>query len=224
MAKESRIVGLDSNGKLIGDYGEPLMPPSHWAFLPAGDAGITRKVTVNGNYWRVQIKKGRRTISKGIWASAAIIAEAQSAVTSLRSTDAYQKRSTYDKQRRQQKQDQYKIEFINAVRTFLNFDKTHKTLEETIARAVTEHAIPVGSGTVARTSMIPINERAARAVIAWMRHKTTAYDNLNIAKIKGERRAVRRALAEESKTILNKYRNNSEIPINCPLQIAVKKL
>ncbi|MDP4208145.1 MAG: DUF2293 domain-containing protein [Bacteroidota bacterium] len=224
MAKEGRIVGLDSNGKLIGDYGDPLTPPSHWAFLPAGDAGITRKVTANGDYWRVQVKKGRRTISKGIWASAAIIAEAQRTVTSLRTSDAYQKRSTYDKQRRQQKQDQYEIEFTNAVRDFLNFDKTHKTLEETIARAVTEHAIPVGSGTVARTSMIPVNERAARAVIAWMRHKTTAYDNLNIARIKGERRAVRRALAEESKAILHKYRNNSEIPINCPLQIAVKKL
>ena len=224
MVNKGRIVGIDSKGKLTGDYGEPLTPPSHWEFLPAGDAGVTRKVTANTDYWRVQVKKGRRTISKGIWASSAIIAEAKNNVTAQRNTEAYKNRSEYDKQRRQQKQDQYEVEFTNAVRSFLNFDKKHKSIEESIAYAVTKHAIPVGSGTVARTSMIPVSERASRAVIAWMRHKTTAYDNLKIARIKGERRAVRRELAELSVTILNKYRNNSVIPINCPLQIAVKRI
>jgi hypothetical protein len=43
---------------------------------------------------------------------------------------------------------------------------------------VTTHAAPVGSGTVARTERIPIERRAEAAVIAWMRHQTTAYDNL----------------------------------------------
>lgn len=224
MAFEGRIVGLDSKGKLIGDYGEPLTPPAHWSFLPAGDAGVTRKVTANTDFWRVQVKKGRRTLSKGIWASTAIIAEAQRSVTSQRTTDAYKNRCEYDKQRRQQKQDQYEIEFTQAVRHFLNFDPTHQSIEETIAHAVTQHAIPVGSGTVARTSMIPLGERASHAVIAWMRHKTTAYDHLNIARIKGERRAVRRSLAEQSLAILNRYRHNTSIPINCPLHIAVKKL
>jgi hypothetical protein len=224
MANEGRLVGLDSKGKLVGDYGEPLTPPSHWVFLPAGDAGVTRKVTAKGDYWRVQVKKGRRTISKGIWAPSAIVAEAQSTVTAQRTTDAYKNRMEYDKQRRQQKQDQYEIEFTNAVRAFLHFDSTHKAIEEAITRAVTAHAIPVGSGTVARTSMIPIGERAARAVIAWMRHQTTAYDNLNIARIKGERRAVRRALAEQSVAVLSKYRNNSTIPVNCPLKMAVMPL
>ena len=224
MANAGRIVGLDAKGKLVGDYGEPLTPPGHWAFLPAGDAGVTRKVTANGDYWRVQVKQGRRTISKGIWASSALIAEAQKLVDAQRSTEAYKNRSEYDKQRRQQKQDQYEVEFFNAVRAYLKFDKVHEPMEAVIAQAVTKHAIPVGSGTVARTSMIPIGERAAHAVIAWMRHQTTAYDNLNIARIKGERRAVRRALAEQSVAVLNKYRNNGAIPVNCPLLIAVKKM
>ena len=55
------------NGTLIGEKGEKLTPPDGWAFLPAGDAGITRKVTAKGIFWRVQAQMGRRIISKGIW-------------------------------------------------------------------------------------------------------------------------------------------------------------
>lgn len=224
MADKGRMVGLDAKGKLVGDYGEPLTPPAHWAFLPAGDAGLTRMVTANTDFWRVQVKKGRRTMSKGIWASANVIAEAQKCIAQQRSTEAYQKRTEYDKQRRQLKQEQYEEEFTQAVKHYLKFHSTHQQLEEAIAQAVTRHAIPVGSGTVARTTMIPLSERAAKAVIAWMRHQTTAYDNLKIARIKGERRAVRRELAQQSVEILNRYRSNVGIPINCPLQIAVRKI
>jgi tryptophan-rich sensory protein len=49
-----------------------------------------------------------------------------------------------------------------------------------LADAVTQHATPVGSGTVARTECIPTHERAEAAVIAWMRHHTTAYDEMAI--------------------------------------------
>jgi hypothetical protein len=97
-------------------------------------------------------------------------------------------------------------------------------MEKKLARAVTIHAIPVGSGTVARTQLIPIEERAAHAVIAWMRHQTTAYDNLKIARIKGERRAVRRSLAQQSVELLASYREGRASIENCPLQIAMNKL
>ena len=38
----------------------------------------------------------------------------------------------------------------------------------------------------------PCQERAEAAVIAWMRHQTTAYETMKIARIKGGRRQVRR--------------------------------
>ena len=41
---------------------------------------------------------------------------------------------------------------------------------------MTLHATPVGTGTVARIERIPMNERAEAAVIAWLRHRTTAYN------------------------------------------------
>ena len=87
-----------------------------------------------------------------------------------------------------------------------------------MAEAVTVHAVPVGSGTVARTAMIPIEERAAKAVIAWMRHRTTAYDSMAIARIKGERRQVRRMLAQRSVELLRAYREGRDSNPDCPLQ------
>ena len=107
---------------------------------------------------------------------------------------------------------------------FLAFHPVHQELEKKLAIAVTAHAIPVGSGTVARTQMIPVEERAARAVIAWMRHQTTAYDNLKIGRVKGERRTVRRMLAQQSVELLANYREGRLIPENCPLKKALSKI
>lgn len=215
------IVTPGPNGTLINQYGEITSPPAHWAFLPAGDAGITRKITAKGHYWRVQIKKGRRTISKGIWAPSQTIQLAQQEVSAVRQTDAYKKKQLSALVRRDQKQSAYESEFCEAVQKYLNFNDVHKSIEERIARMVTAHAIPIGSGTVARTSMIPIEDRASRAVIAWMRHRTTAYDQLTIQRIKGERRRVRRLLAEHSITLLKKYRQGLPADLNCPLQKAL---
>jgi hypothetical protein len=92
-----------------------------------------------------------------------------------------------------------------------------------LAEAVNKHDVPVGSGTVARTAMIPIEERAAKAVIAWMRHQTTAYDHTPVARIKGERRAIRRKFAQQSVTLLEKYRNGEIVYDNCPLYRAIQE-
>ena len=87
---------------------------------------------------------------------------------------------------------------------------------------MTEHATPVGSGTVARTKRIPVERRAEAAVIAWMRHQTTAYDSMHIPRIKGERRQVRRELAEISRAVLDLHRGDApHAPAACPLCKAV---
>lgn len=222
MESEKRIVKPGNNGSLIGEKGEKLNPPVGWTFLPAGDAGITRKVTSAGSFWRVEIKKGRRTISLGIWAPENTILQAKEQVASVRVTGEYQKKRVADLKRREKKQGEYELEFCHSVENFLNFHEKYKQLERKLAGLVTAHAIPVGSGTVARTQLIPVEERAARAVIAWMRHQTTAYDTLKIARVKGERRAVRRGLAEQSVAVLANYRSGKEIDTDCPLFQALK--
>ena len=86
---------------------------------------------------------------------------------------------------------------------------------------MTLHATPVGSGTVARTKRIPVEQRAEAAVIAWMRHQTTGYDNLVIPRIRGERREVRRMLAARSRQLLEHYRRGLSLKTSCPLQQAL---
>jgi hypothetical protein len=90
-----------------------------------------------------------------------------------------------------------------------------------LARAVTDHATPVGSGTVARTKRITVAQRAEAAVIAWMRHQTTGYDGMTIPRLKGKRREVRRMLARRSHELLDAYRRGEPVPEGCPLQKAL---
>ena len=90
-----------------------------------------------------------------------------------------------------------------------------------MARAVTDHATPVGSGTVAKTKRITVEQRAEAAVIAWMRHQTTGYDGIVIARVKGRRREVRRMLAQRSKELLARYRRGEQVPEECPLKKAL---
>ena len=106
--------------------------------------------------------------------------------------------------------------------TFLDFASCHADLAERLADAVTKHATPVGSGTVARTQRIPIERRSESAVIAWLRHGTTAYDNMKIVRVKGKRREVRRMLAEQSRRLLEGYRVGDDVdPQKCPLRRAL---
>ena len=115
------------------------------------------------------------------------------------------------------------IRFRQAVVDFLNFAPRYHDFAWDLADAVTDQAVPVGSGTVARTERIPLPVRAEAAVIAWMRHQTTAYDRMTIARIKGERREVRRRLAERSRALLSRYRAGEDIdPATCPLAQALK--
>jgi hypothetical protein len=224
MESEKRIVHPGNQGNLIGEKGEILLPPASWSFLPAGDAGITRKVTSKAVFWRVEVKKGRRIISLGIWAPETAISHAKEDVEKLRLTDGYKKKRVTDVNRRDKKQREYEAEFCKAVETYLGFDPIHKAIEKKLARAVTVHAIPVGSGTVARTQLISIEERARHAVIAWMRHQTTTYENVKIARIKGERRAVRREFAGQSIALLSNYRQGRIPSEDCPLKKALSQI
>jgi hypothetical protein len=195
--------------------------PDDWELLPPGDAGLTRRVKAAGLSWTVKEQKGRRTFSQGVYASAATIAKIKADLDAERSTESYAKRKVADANRREKKQDEYVDTFRDAVLHFLKFDPRYHDLADRLATEVTKHATPVGSGTVARTERIPVEQRAESAVIAWMRHQTTAYDNMQIPRIKGKRREVRRMLATKSREMLRVYRDGKDAAVNCPLQQAL---
>jgi hypothetical protein len=201
--------------------GTVLTAPVGWALLPPGDASLTRRVKEAGDHWVVQEKKGRKTFSRGVWAPAATIDRVRAELEVERATASYAKRKQADARRRDKAHAEYVEDFFGAVVTFLGFHPNHAGLADRLARAVTDHATPAGSGTVARTRRIPVGERAEAAVIAWMRHQTTGYDGMAIPRAKGRRREVRRLLARRSQELLARYRRGEPVPEGCPLRKAL---
>ncbi len=222
MAHIHRIVQPGrKEGTVLSESGEGLTPPDDWAFLPAGDAAITKRVKTKGATWVVQVRRGRRLISKGIWAKEAHILASRNEIEAKRATPAYARRREQDLARRESKHKAYVGEFCAEVVIFLDFHPRYQNEANILAEKVTDHATPVGSGTVARTERIPVARRAEAAVIAWMRHQTTAYDSMNIARVKGKRREVRRRLAAKSVELLQAYRQGHEVAEHCPLHKAL---
>ena len=201
--------------------GKVLTVPEGWALLPPGDAALTRRVKAAGPHWIIQEKKGRKVFSRGVWAPAGTIEKVRAELEAERSTDAYARRRQADARRRDKAQAEYVEDFYGAVVEFLDFHPRYADLARQIARAVADHAAPVGSGTVARTKRIPIEQRAEAAVIAWLRHQTTAYDTIKIPRVKGKRREVRRMLAQGSQELLGRYRRGEAVGKECLLRGAV---
>ncbi len=204
------------------DSGQCLDVPPDWALLPPGDAGLTRRVKKAGPTWTVRERKGRRKFSRGVWAPRDRIATLRAELEAEREDPAYERRLAAGRRRRAAKQEVYSAAFEMAVRCFLAFHPRHDALASLLSRAITAHAVPVGSGTVARTERIPLEQRAEAATIAWLRHQTTGYDNMAVPRVTGMRREIRRALAAKSRELLAGYRRGDMIdPARCPLAHAV---
>ena len=203
------------------DDGKILTVPEGWTLLPPGDAGLTRRVKAAGYHWVVQEKAGRKMFSRGVWAASATIEQVRAGLEAERSTGGYAGKQESAARRREKAQAEYVEDFHGAVLVFLAFHPDHADLGGKLARDVTEHATPVGSGTVARTERIPVEQRAEAAVIAWMWHRTTGYDGMAIPSVKGKRREVRRMLARRSQELLRRYRRGEPIGEDCPLRRAL---
>ena len=191
--------------------------PAGWVLLPPGDPGLTRRVKAAADTWAVQEKRGRKVFSRGVWVAAEVVERVRAELEAERATPAYARRQEQAAARREKAQTEYVEDFHAAVLAYLAFHPAHAALAEELARRVTAHATPVGSGTVARTERIPIGQRAEAAVIAWMRHQTTAYDSMIIPRVKGKRREVRRMLAKRSVEVLAAYRRGEPVRDGCPL-------
>lgn len=203
--------------------GQVLAVPDGWQLLPPGDAALTRRVKAAGDHWVVRQRRGRKVFSLGVWAPGDTIDRIRGELEAERSTDAYARRLAAGQRHREKLQTEYVEDFTAAILAFLDFAPAYLRLAEQLAAAVAEHATPVGSGTVARTKQIPIEARAEAAVIAWLRHATTGYDDMKIPRIAGQRRAVRRQLAQRSRELLERYRRGDTLSPHCPLQKALSR-
>lgn len=222
MSEAPRIVGKGLNPRTVRSERGQEPVPADWDLLPPGDPALTRRVKAEGPCWVMQEKRGRKVFGFGVWAPKERIERHRLALEQERADPAYEQRLAAGRARRERAQEAYVEDFRGAVLQFLRFAPCHAALAERLATAVTAHATPVGSGTVARTERIPVDERAAAAVIAWLRHQTTDYDTRTILRVAGRRREVRRELAEQSRRLLARYRAGEPIdPALCPLSRAL---
>ena len=203
--------------------GKTLTVPTDWILLPPGDPALTRRVKAAGDHWVIQEPKGRKIFSRGVWAPAATIARIRADLEVERSTASFARKKEASAKRRDQVQAEYVEDFTAAVLSYLAFHPSHAELARRLAKTIADHATPVGSGTVARTKRIPVEERAEAAVIAWMRHQTTAYDSMVIPRVKGSRREVRRLLAQRSRELLTRYRHGTINREDCPLRQSLER-
>jgi hypothetical protein len=202
--------------------GRVLAVPADWSLLPPGDAALSRRIKQDGPTWTVIEMKGRKRFSRGIWAPAVRIAALEAELLVERQDPSYQRKLDAGRQRRAAEQEVYAEHFRSAVLSYLAFHPNYRGLAELMSRLIADHAVPVGSGTVARTERIPIEQRAEAATIAWMRHQTTGYDNMVIPPVKGRRREIRRMLAQRSVQLLSRYHQGQNVDsATCPLSRAL---
>lgn len=224
MPTETREVRPFSTPRHVVSADDRVLPvPTDWGLLPPGDAALSRRIKQDGPTWTVIEVKGRKRFSRGIWAPAGRIAALQAELLAERQDPSYQRKLDAGRKRRAVEQVGYANDFRSAVFAYLAFHPTHRASAELLAQMIADHAVPVGSGTVARTERIPIEQRAEAATIAWMRHQTTGYDTMRIPLVKGKRREVRRMLAQRSVQLLARYRQGLKVDrAACPLALALE--
>jgi hypothetical protein len=205
------------------EEGQIVRPPEGWVHVAPGDALLTRRIKALGPTWTVQQKVGRKVFSRGVWASATQVAAARASADDARDVPERLRRLEAQRARRADHEAEYRVTFEQEVYAWLAFAPAYEDLRRRLAALVTAHATPVGSGTVARTQRIPVDERARAAVVAWLRHQATDYDRRQVERVKGARREVRREVNDEARHLIGLHRQpERHPPTPCALCRAVE--
>lgn len=166
------------------DVGDVVVPDG-WEFLASGDAFVTRRVKAAGVYWSAWKPKNRRGGHRrrlGLLAPAAEIDAARNAA--IESADQRAAARVAGARHRERVEGDYQVELRDTVLRWLDFSSEHHDLAARIADGAAAQATVVGSGRVGRTKTLSVEERAALAARAYIRHHHTDYhdrlDNANV--------------------------------------------
>jgi hypothetical protein len=211
-----------SEREVVNEFGVLETVPPDYTFVRPGDPALSRRVKVGGGTLTVsEMRRGKRMV-RGIWAPADRVNALRAQLEVERSDPAYRRKLEAGRKRREDKHFNYVDDFRRAVHQFLNFHPESGQVARTLSSLIAAYATPVGSGTVARTRTIPIEQRAEAATMAWLRHQTTNYDRMQIARNQ-QRREVRHMLAQRTLQLLQKYRSGQRFDRKqCPLHQAVQ--
>lgn len=152
--------------------------PDDWDFLPTGDAFVTRRVKAAGTFWVAWRPRGHNRAHRrrlGLWAPRPIIEAAR--VEAADTAEERAKSRVHSTRARERREAAYQQELEDAIRRFLAFDPAHADLEGEIGREAAARAAEVGSGRVGRTQTLSLQQRAALAARALIRHRHTSYED-----------------------------------------------
>ncbi|MDP9182601.1 MAG: DUF2293 domain-containing protein, partial [Actinomycetota bacterium] len=124
--------------------------------------------------WAPRSRSRRHRRLLGLWAPQATITAAQLAAAETEAARAVRREA--GARSRERREARYQQELTAAIVTYLAFAPEHQAWAETIANAAAERAAVVGSGRVGRTRLLPLEERAALAARAQLRHTYTDYE------------------------------------------------
>jgi hypothetical protein len=200
-------------GRWNPDHGD-LELPADWEFLPSGDAFVTRQVRAAGVFWVAWQPRGKNRPHRrklGLYAPRSAIADAKEEAE--RTAERRSSKRDANARNRDRAEDRYRGEFVDAVLAWLDFRPEHADLAREIATAAADQAVVVGSGRVGRTKKLSIDERAALAARATIRHRLTDYDD-RLAELDPfesevddlEYQQIRRAAHEAVDTFLDTHR------------------
>lgn len=155
-----------------------VVPPRNWEFLATGQAFVTRSVKAAGVFWLAWAPRSRKQQHRrllGLWAPAAAIASARRSEADTASARAVRREA--GARSRARREARYQNELAEAIVDYLNFAARYEALAQSIARSAAKRAAEVGSGRVGRTRLLALDERAALAARAQIRHAHTDYDH-----------------------------------------------
>jgi len=150
-------------GYVLNEHAVLEAVPAGWALLPPGDAALSRRIKSDGPSWTMSEKKGDERFPAAFGPPPTASPPSAPELLAERADPAYERKLTAARQRRAVEQADYVEDFRASVLTFLAFHPTHAADAALLATLIAAHATPVGSGTVARTERIPIEERAEAA-------------------------------------------------------------
>ena len=194
------------------DHGD-LDAPEGWELLPSGDAFITRRVKAAGVYWLLWRPRSRGHPHRLLLGLLAPVAAIEAARADAEATvEARAARQVQGARYRDRREEQYRGELAKAIVAFLDFAPEHAELARTTAVAAAERAAAVGSGRVGRTSKRSVDERAALAARALIRHRYTTYEDRLAAEVWDDEYLYREVKAEAQAAVDEFLRQHRQRP------------
>jgi hypothetical protein len=159
----------------VGPLCLPCADLGHLAFLPAGDAALTRRAAKASGLTAVVVRWSRarkRYERQGVLVEEQALADAEAQC--LSDEDARMRRRERDRERRSQEDEQFQVRLTDEISRLFPGCPSER------AAAIARHTGTRGSGRVGRSAAgRALDEDAiTRAVIASIRHQETNYDVL----------------------------------------------